>query len=82
MDGERSEPCVRLVFFSVGNCYKHSNPPLNMDGYGTTTVFCVRCEKKRKMYGWLPTARQIWHLDEGLECCNNQTVIIKQEEEE
>jgi len=50
--------------------------------YGTTTVFCVRCEKFRAMYGWMPTARHIWHRDEGLECCGTQTVIIKQEEEE
>lgn len=49
--------------------------------YGKTTVFCVKCEKKRDMYGWLPIARQIWHQDEGLECCNQQTVIINQEEE-
>lgn len=50
-----------------------------MIGYGETTTFCVKCEKKRIMYGYLPTARQIWHLDEGLECCNQQTIIIHQE---
>lgn len=48
--------------------------------YGITTVFCVKCEKKRSMYGWMPTARQIWHKDEGLLCCKIQTVIINQEE--
>jgi hypothetical protein len=52
------------------------------EGYGTTTVFCLKCEKTRKMYGFLPMARHIWHLDEGLDCCNQQTVITKQEEEE
>ena len=51
-------------------------------GYGITTVFCVKCEKKNSMYGFLPIARQIWHQDEGLVCCNQQTVIISQEEEE
>ena len=50
--------------------------------YGITTVFCVKCEKKKTMFGWLPIARQIWHQDEGLECCNQQTVIISQEEDE
>tara|TARA_R110000823_G_scaffold180029_2_gene312336 strand:- start:281 stop:442 length:162 start_codon:yes stop_codon:yes gene_type:complete len=53
-----------------------------MMAYGITTVFCVRCENKRAMFGWMPTARHIWHRDEGLECCGTQTVIIKQEEEE
>jgi hypothetical protein len=31
------------------------------------------------MYGYLPIARQIWSLDEGLECCEVQTRIVKQE---
>jgi len=51
------------------------------EGYGTTTVFCLNCEQTSKMYGYLPIARQIWHLNEGMLCCNQQTVIIKQEEE-
>jgi len=51
------------------------------EGYGTTTVFCLKCEQTSKMYGWLPTARQIWYLNEGLECCNQQTEIIDQTEE-
>jgi hypothetical protein len=52
------------------------------EGYGTTTVKCYFCNKERKMYGYLPIARQIWHQNEGLECCNAQTWIIEQEEEE
>jgi len=52
------------------------------EGYGTTTVFCLKCEQTSKMYGWLPTARQIWYLNEGLECCNQQTEIIEQIEKE
>jgi len=50
--------------------------------YGITIVFCVRCENKKAMFGWMPTAREIWHRDEGLECCNIQTVIISQKESE
>ena len=50
--------------------------------YGITHVFCTKCETSRKMYGWLPTAREIWHRDEGLECCNYQTIIISQTEGE
>jgi len=52
------------------------------EGYGTTTVFCLECEQTSKMYGYLPIARQIWRLNEGLECCNQQTEIIEQTEEE
>lgn len=47
--------------------------------YGITTVQCMTCWKSRTMYGWLPIARQIWHQDEGLECCDTQTRIVKQE---
>lgn len=47
--------------------------------YGTTTVICSVCWKKRKMFGWLPTAVTIWNLNEGLECCDQQTAIIEQE---
>lgn len=50
-----------------------------LTGYGYTTVFCVMCENVRRMYGYLPMARQIWQLNEGLECCFRQTVIINQE---
>ena len=50
--------------------------------YGKTTVYCVVCKKKRLMYGWLPMALAIWKQDEGLECCNQQTIIVDQEEEE
>jgi hypothetical protein len=34
------------------------------------------------MYGFLPMARAIWRLDEGLECCGVQTSIIEQERDE
>jgi hypothetical protein len=51
-------------------------------GYGTTTVKCYICTKERKMYGYLATARQIWYQNEGLDCCNVQTWIIEQVEEE
>ena len=47
--------------------------------YGTTTVICGICKKKNQMFGWLPTAWTIWNLNEGLECCNQQTNIISQE---
>ena len=49
--------------------------------YGTTTVHCGVCKKKRAMYGWLPMAWSIWNLNEGLECCDQQTDIVKQVEE-
>ena len=47
--------------------------------WGVTTVRCGICKKKRNMSGWLPTAWTIWNLNEGLECCNQQTDIINQE---
>ena len=46
--------------------------------YGRTTVYCIMCERKLYMHGWLPFARQIWANDEGLICCYRQTVIIAQ----
>jgi hypothetical protein len=48
--------------------------------YGNTTVGCTECGKQRTMYGYLPMARQIWALDEGLLCCGVQTQIVHQEE--
>ena len=51
-------------------------------GYGTTTVKCYICNKERKMYGFLAIARQIWMQNEGLDCCDLQTWIIEQVEEE
>ncbi len=53
-----------------------------LDGNGTTTVFCLQCETKKSMYGYMPFAREIWRRDEGLECCGRQTVIINQESSE
>ncbi len=51
-------------------------------GYGITKLQCMVCEKRRTFYGWLPFADQIWLQNEGLECCNQQTHIIGQEEVE
>ena len=48
---------------------------------GITTVQCMICKKKFHLLGYLATANEIWLRDEGLECCNQQTHIIKQEEE-
>ena len=47
--------------------------------FGYTTVQCGICKKERIMHGWLPMAWTIWNLDEGLECCGQQTDIVHQE---
>ena len=46
--------------------------------YGYTTVQCMKCGDKNTMYGFMPTADMIWHANEGLECCGQQTHIVKQ----
>ena len=48
--------------------------------WGNTTVLCTICKENRTMYGWLPMAWTIWNLQEGLECCHQQTIIVNQEE--
>lgn len=69
VDGERSEPCVRLVFFSVGNCYKHRPLPDSMDG----TIIepnkmndCPQCGVSWN--GWL-------YLDEWIVCSDCDIII-------
>lgn len=46
--------------------------------YGLTTVQCMKCGDKNRMFGFMPMALVIWHSDEGLECCGQQTMIIEQ----
>jgi len=46
--------------------------------YGLTTVQCMKCGDKNRMFGFMPMALVIWHSNEGLECCGQQTMIIKQ----
>ena len=50
--------------------------------FGLTIVYCYRCDKQFSLYGYLPVQKQIWDLDEGLECCDKQTEIIAQVEKE
>ena len=45
---------------------------------GITTVHCGICKTKRMMHGNLHMASMIWHRDEGLECCEQQTDIVLQ----
>ena len=49
--------------------------------YGLTTVQCMKCGDKNSMFGFMPMALVIWHSDEGLECCGQQTVIVNQIEQ-
>lgn len=53
-----------------------------MSHHGYTTVQCLKCGDKNTMYGYMPTALLIWDCNEGLECCGQQTRIIKQWSEE
>ena len=46
--------------------------------YGYTTVQCMKCGDKNKMFGFMPTAQMIWYSNEGLMCCEQQTMIIDQ----
>ena len=46
--------------------------------YGLTTVQCMKCGDKNKMFGFMPTAQMIWYSNEGLMCCGQQTMIIEQ----
>lgn len=50
--------------------------------WGITTIECWECDKIRKLYGWLPTTRQIWAQNEGLLCCGVQTKLVNFEEGE
>ena len=38
----------------------------------------MKCGDKNSMFGFMPMALVIWHSDEGLECCSQQTMIVEQ----